>query len=247
MEALLWIVGVVILVYLVVSFLTYTNISSLENTHLNSYELPIPQKTAEWAQANEFEYVGSYRTRLGSTQTDIWTWQRSDRPTFFCRYLVKAKDITKVSHDLVTEFADDIGLTTGDTKDGNFLPRPPGSYSHNFPGTSLDEQWYKHIESENYLMDHGKVQLKAEDVEFEQSITKGIKQHVNYIKTLPLWPLRGPYWYFIRRYVWHNKSIEEQHRKGMIKLPNELTEQEKEFIKSLKTDGQQENDFSQSV
>jgi hypothetical protein len=92
-------------------------------------------------------------------------------------------------------------------------------------------------------MDNGKVKLKAEDKEFEQAFTRAIREQVKYIKMLPLWPLRGPCWYFIRRYLWHNKSIEEQHRKGMIKLPNELTEQERELIKSLKSVDEEGQDF----
>jgi len=47
-------------------------------------------------------------------------------------------------------------------------------------------------------------------------------QQIDYIRGISLWPFRGAYWYFIRKQLWHNKSIKNQHEKGMIKLPNQL-------------------------
>jgi hypothetical protein len=223
-----------VFVFMLVSFLTYTNINNLLKAQLTSSDLIIPQETAEWASANSFEYIKSFVMRFHSSQADIWAWRRKDRPTFFCRYMVKVGNTTKVAYDIVTEFAGNIGLTTGCTKDANFMPRPPNFYFQNFPGTMLNDLWYKHIEAENYLMDFGKTELKAERLEFEQSIMQGTIEHVRYIKTLSLWPFRGPYWYFVRWYLWHNKSIKEQYEKGMIKLPNEFTERDKEVVMRIK-------------
>lgn len=233
-EVLLILLCIGAFVFILVSILTHTNINNLLKAKLYSSDLIIPKETAEWASTNGFEYIGSYVMHFVSSQADMWAWRRKDRPTFFCRYMVKVGNITKIAYDIVTEFDGDTGLTTGCTKDANFMPRPLNFCFQNFPGSTLDNLWYKHIEAENYLMDFGKAELKTEEVAFERTLTEGATKHVRYVKTLPLWPLRGPYWYFIRRYLWHNKSIKEQHEKGMIKLPNEMTKREKDAINMLK-------------
>jgi len=106
--------------------------------------------------------------------------------------------------------------------DSNLFPKPPGSYVQTFSNLSLDDRWYKHIEMENYLLDEGQAQLVEVDKPFEKCIVDATRRQMKFIRSLPLWPLRGTYWYFVRRRFWHNKLIKEQHEKGMIKLPNEL-------------------------
>jgi len=59
---------------------------------------------------------------------------------------------------------------------------------------------------------------------FEESFVAAINKESNYLRTLPFWPMRWPYWFFIRRGKWHNKSIKEQYEKGLIKLPLQLSE-----------------------
>ncbi|MGD9109327.1 MAG: hypothetical protein PVG93_00170 [Phycisphaerales bacterium] len=221
MEAIFVIVGIASLVFIVVSAITYINLVALSKAELQRLESAVPGQENEWAQANEFEYVGSYRMLAGGTNAEIWVWRRMDRPTFFCRYLVRAGTMSQIAHDLVTEFADGISITTASTKDGNSIPHSPGAYSQSFSGTDFDERWQKHIEAENYLMDNGGARLEANDTPFEQAFVEAIRRQANYVRTLPLWPLRGTYWHFVRRYLLHNKSIQTQHEKGMIKLPNE--------------------------
>ena len=87
---------------------------------------------------------------------------------------------------------------------------------------NFDERWHKHVEMENYLMDEGQAQLVEMDKPFEEFFIDEIHKHVKHIRSIPLWPLHGTYWFVIRRVLWHDKSIKQQHEKGMIKLPNEI-------------------------
>ena len=221
MEAILIIAGIVAFVFILISVMTYINVIGFGKAELQLSGLVVPDQENEWAQANDFEYLGSYMMKVAGTQTEIWAWRRADRPTFFCRYLVRAGTMSKIAYDLVTEFSDEISITTASTKDGNSLPHSPGAYSQSFSRMSFDERWQKHIEAENYLMDYGGARLEANDTPFEQAITTAIRKQSNYIRTLPLWPLRGTYWHFVRRHLLHNKSIQTQHEKGIIKLTNE--------------------------
>lgn len=42
-----------------------------------------------------------------------------------------------------------------------------------------------------------------------------------YIQSIPFWLIRYVIWHFFQKHRGQNLSIQEQHEKGMIKLPNE--------------------------
>jgi hypothetical protein len=201
---------------------TYKDTIAFSEAELIPIPLEIPTEEDEWAKSNGFEYIGSYKMSLPIANNHIWAWRRTDRPTFFCRYLIQVKNDSKVAHELVTDFANNVSLSTADTNFANSQPHRGGSYVQGFTGISLDEEWNLHIEAENYLIDKGAAKLEAKDANFENDFIKDIRRHANYIQSLPLWPLRGIYWYFIRRRLYSNKSIRVQHEKGMTRLPNEL-------------------------
>jgi hypothetical protein len=52
----------------------------------------------------------------------------------------------------------------------------------------------------------------------EEAIVESTQQQMEYVRSLPLWPLRGTYWFFVRRNILANKSIEDQHQAGKIAL-----------------------------
>lgn len=214
--------GIVALVLILVSVMTYINITTLNETKLHPSESAVTEAENEWAKSNGFEYVGSYRMRAGVANAEIWAWRRTDRPTFLCKYMVRAGNASKTSYDLMTEFADEVSITTCNTKDGSSMPLVPGAYMQSFSPIDFDGRWQKHIEAENYLMDYGGARLEMNDTPFEQAFIDAIRRQTDYIRTLPLWPVRGMYWFFIRKHLLHNKSLQTQHEKGMIKLPNEL-------------------------
>jgi len=121
--------------------------------------------------------------------------------------------------DIITEFANGIYLTTVDSKAAQFHPGPPKAYKQTFSKINLDEQWCRHLEMENFLMDVGGVELVYTEIQFEKHFIDENQKSVRFIRSIPYWYLFGAYWYFIRRNLWHNKSIKTQYEKGMIKLP----------------------------
>jgi len=205
--------------------LTFAQVRLMSNASLvPSSDAEPPADADQWARSNNFEFVGNFTMKFGSMDALISTWRQSDRPTFFCQYVIRSGDrAVKRAYDLVTEFAFDISLTTADTRDGFSFPRPPGSYLQSFSNMGFDDRWYEHIEMENYLIDNGHAQLVQHDKPFEKCIVDAIRKQMNYVRSLTLWPLRAAYWYFIRRRLWYNKSIKTQHENRMIKLPNELS------------------------
>jgi hypothetical protein len=156
LEPLLAILGIAALVFFVICIVTIINVFSLAKITLSPSSKEIPDDIDRWAQNNEFMYIGCYETKITNVNTTIWAWGRVDRPTYFCQYLAKAGAHTNKVYDMVTEFADDISITTGSSKDSQLMPCPPGAYMQSFSRISLDEQWHRHIEAENYLMDKGR-------------------------------------------------------------------------------------------
>lgn len=181
-----------------------------------------PAEEERWATENGFAFLGNYVMKIGGQLARIAVWQRPDRPTFFCRYVIEAQNRRQQSYDLVTLFAEEVGLTTGSSRDGQLFPTRPGSFMQTFTGLSLDQQWSVHIDMENYLMDRGGAGLVELEEPFEAVFVRAIVRQMEYIKTIPFWPLRGAYWYFVRRYQRHGKTIQQQHDKGWKKLPNGL-------------------------
>ncbi len=176
-----------------------------------------PQTADAWAVANGFAFLGNYTIKVGMIRTLMSAWQRMDRPTFFCRYLVQASgQIQKECFDFVTIFADKVGLTTGSTTDGHFFPKRCGSYMQSFSNRDIDQRWAAHIEAENYLMDNLSAQLVQQDLPFEQTFAEAVRMECEYVSSLPLWFFCGPWWFLVRRHRWHNVSVPDQHRRGWI-------------------------------
>lgn len=225
MTVFLIILGVIVFFALVVPVaFTFVSIRGLSNPVLvsQSSEEQKQDASSQWAEENDFTFVGNFAMKVGIADTSMGIWRRSDRPTFFCRYLVQAGSKEQTSFDFVTMFEDDIILTTNDKSNSQMLPQPPGYYSQSFSPVSLEEQWNQHLQMENYLMDIGSAILVQNDKPFEDCFIDTIRKQVEFVRSISLWPLRGIYWFYVRRKLWHNLSIQAQHDKGLIVLPSEI-------------------------
>ncbi len=225
MIVLLIVLGVVVFAALAVPVaLTFVSIQGLSDPKL----IPIPLEeqgdnaNGQWAGGNDFAFVGNFSMKIGISDASMTIWRCPDRPTFFCRYIVQAGTNVRTSFDFVTMFENEIMLTTNDKADSQLLPSAPGHYLQSFSGLSLDGQWNQHLQMENYLMDVGGALLVQNDRPFEDCFVDTIRKQVEFVRSLSFWPLRGTYWFFIRRRLRHNLSIQTQHDKGLIMLPNEL-------------------------
>jgi len=178
------------------------------------------EPTHAFTEPNGFEFQGYFA--LTGVNGLIAAWQRADRPTFFCHYVLTAGNQLRTSFDFVTLFADEIGLTTGSNRDGHLMPRRPTSFLQTFSDRELEGLWAAHLETEEYLMDHGGARLVAMETSFEEAFESSIRRSAEYVGSLPLWPLRGTYWYFVRRYAWHGLTVRQQRERGWVKLPNAL-------------------------
>ena len=232
MEVLLVILGIVGFIYLMITAMICFQVWSMSNPKLmplepkekgSASQTRAPSRAEDWARNNDFEFAGEFTMKAGFQPAYIAAWQRANRPTFLTYYSVRTKHSIQTAFDFVTKFADDVGLTTCSKADGHSLPYQAGHYVQSFSNISLDDQWYRHVEMENYLMDAGGAQLVPSDVPFADFFVDFISKQMRFVRGLWFWPLRGAYWFFVRKRLWHNKSVKTQYEKGMIKMPNELT------------------------
>ena len=175
------------------------------------------QKLDAWMQAEGFE-LADCCVLNAMQRAFIAAWQHTDRMRYACIYQIGPQQ----AYDIVTLFASDMALTTGSAVDGLLLPMPPGEYGQAFPKTSLEELWSRHTQSEAYLVQNGAVVLPAGDRPFADVFLPALRRHAAYVRSLPLWPLRGTYWFFVRRNRLKNLSVEQQVERGLVPLPRDV-------------------------
>jgi hypothetical protein len=186
--------------------------------------LPDMPQLAAWAERAGFRPVGCYTLASKYSSTFMAVWRHQTRPTFFIAYHMGIptpfKMITKRPYDFVTCFSRQIVLTTGTSKSSPLLPPQPTDYTQAFSEIDLDGVWQRHQAGEEYLARVGHVQTMPMDLCFEDLFHEGIRRQMAFLQGLRLGVLRAPYWYLVNRRRWHNKSIEEQHRQGRIRMPD---------------------------
>lgn len=178
----------------------------------------------EWATRNGFEFVSAYSLVLG-VKAFLGVWRHQQHPTYFVVIFAGDNKIPSFT----TEFSSDHGLdTNGSNLD--MLPSSPGNYKQSFTNASLDELFTRHLQAIEYLWRVGQMRFEANPRSLEESMKYGAQRQAAYIRTLPLWPFRSPYWYYIDRRRKAGKSVEEQHTAGLIVLPNEAGFRDFQFV-----------------
>ncbi|MBP7431301.1 MAG: hypothetical protein KBC05_17845 [Candidatus Hydrogenedentes bacterium] len=172
---------------------------------------------AAWAAQHDFDCVGSYAASLAGTRFFMLAWKHRTRPLYLVLYVVQGK----VKYDLMTRLGPRRALTTSATRDAHLMPKPPGHYTQSFNVNSLDQFHRLHEESEKFLVERGGIQREHVPWGFEEDLNRYVILGSQYVMSLPLWPLRAPWWFFVRRRAFHNRSIEQLHRSGRVLLPGD--------------------------
>ena len=204
--------GIVITNAIVVYMIKYTK-EPLKPIILNpqSQVMQSIQKFYPWAKENGFEWVNSYQT-IGTAIVSAWA--KKDEPTFFCIYCMSNG---KISRYFVTEFNGGGGLSTSNSPDACMFPVRPGDYAQTFPNSTIEEQWNWHLHAREHLEKNLDVEICSNNSDFEKMFVAGVKRPIEYITTLPLWPFRAPYWFFVRRKRMRGKTVSELLHAGMLK------------------------------
>jgi hypothetical protein len=147
----------------------------------------------DWAASEGFEWIDGFRITQPQ-EIFIAAWKHNRLPRFFCVYSTQGK----THYDFVTLFAEDESLTTSGTKDAHTLPQPDGHWTQSFHGADHEELWQRHREAEAYLKDAEGVRPRQNLPPFEKILADAIRNQMNHVKSIPLWQIRGVFWYLTR-------------------------------------------------
>ncbi|WP_417533091.1 hypothetical protein [Marinobacterium stanieri] len=111
-----------------------------------------------------------------------------------------------VNIDFVTRYSDTLGVTTASTKDAMTLPNRTTAYTQAFTLLDNDELYARHQEACSRVEAAERISpLLKQDLMGE--VEKSMLYQVEYVTSLPLWRMRGVYWFFGRRNLKVNKPI----------------------------------------
>jgi hypothetical protein len=190
-------------------------------------QLEAASEMDEWARKAGFALAGYFKTgKVANTTSFLAIWQQQNASTFFAiTYVVATTGPSTISDwciEFTTSFNRDGALDTSTTRASHFFPPRPGVYRQSFSNLDAAQLWTRHQEGLRYLAAASSIQMSPPTERVEALVEQSVARQAAYIRSLPLWFLRGPYWYLVRRYRFHGISIEEQHRRGMIRLPHEF-------------------------
>ena len=78
-----------------------------------------------------------------------------------------------------------------------------------FGVADAEELWGHHQEALDYLSStHGLTPI-SNDNTLQDDLSSALAAQAAFIRSLPLWWLRIPYWFFVRRLTRHNKPVSE--------------------------------------
>ena len=111
------------------------------------------------------------------------------------------------NYEFITRFSDKTSLTTTKTRAAFMFPRPFGSFLQSFPNASVDQLWDLHLRGEQYLIADLSLPLQPSGVPYVEAFGPAILRQIACIKSFPFWPLRGIYWFLLKRFLMLKRPI----------------------------------------
>lgn len=170
----------------------------------------------EWAARNGFEFLSAY-TMQAIAKSFLGVWRHRQDATYFVLTLAGSKKMPSFT----SEFSVERSLDTVGAGLEMTLPSIPGSYKQSFAKASLDELYARHLEAMQYLTRVGQMRCEPSGYGIEEAVPREFRRQAAYIRALPAWPLRAIYWYHVARRRKLGKTIEQQHKAGLVLLPND--------------------------
>lgn len=137
-----------------------------------------------------------------------------NEPILFCVYHFGKK----MGCDVVTVYENDYALTTNNSLDGGMAPRRDKDLLQIFPDAGYEQLYQKHMQAHIFLIEQGLRPYYIQPGDFRRRFMQDYRAQGDYIRTFFLWPailLIRTVMQYGRRYCF---SIQEQFRKGQIKI-----------------------------
>ncbi|MCI0335198.1 MAG: hypothetical protein L0228_18470 [Planctomycetes bacterium] len=170
---------------------------------------------AQWLNALRFQPVGVYAVPNQIAAPQLVVWKLGNERTYLCIYLLAGKP---GSADILTNF-DEGGVTTGTKSDALLVPPRPNRWVQAFTVSDVGEQWTHHKEALEFMQKATGQRPSIEEIEFDQEFVGSVRAHIAYVRSLPLWFLRIPYWYVARRFGLFGKTVAQQYERTRGRVP----------------------------
>lgn len=162
---------------------------------------PMYASANAWAQAHGFQWAGAYRF----AQVVVLGWEHPTLERAFCIYSAAGKAVCEFN----TGFEDDTRLSTSNMRDTFFLPSRPGVFKQAFLNRNHEAIWKIHSETEACFYETYGRRVATKSGTFSQSLINSCARQMKYVRSLPLWPLRSPWWYCVNRFTKPNRPVRE--------------------------------------
>jgi len=157
----------------------------------------------KWLDEHYYEPLGVFRQGI----IYMAVWQRGHERTYLAIYLAANR---RRLADVETMFDDDGGLQTGSTSETHVVPPRPNHWKQSFSVKQLTELHQHHEEGLAFLQDTIGARPGQQEIPVEEEIIEGSRATCHFVRSIPLWPLRMPYWYFVRRHRLHGIGVRQQ-------------------------------------
>ena len=170
--------------------------------------LPLDEGFRQWIDEQGFQL---------ESQFDFYSILGSDKPLEVSTWLSPERDILVLLYrfgdkhglDMASSFDDQYALVSSNYHDALFLPQPPNVMLQVFVDRAPDALYREHIKARDYLVERFGVHPDKVDIPVTQLVATAVKRQMVYIRSLPLWYLRGAWWKLFRGWRYRNKSIIE--------------------------------------
>ena len=154
-----------------------------------------------WAKAHGFQWAGAYRFE----QVVVLGWEHPILERAFCMYSAAGKTVCEFN----AGFDDDTRLSSSNMRDAFFLPSRPGVFKQAFLHRNHEAIWKIHSETEAYFHETYGRRVAPKSGTFSQALINSCTRQMKHVRSLPLWPLRSPWWYCVNRFTKPNRPVRE--------------------------------------
>ncbi len=164
----------------------------------------LPADVESFLSSQNFRFFGAFR--FHSITLGVWT-QPGSLPLHRVGLM---RGPAGVVCEFITDFSDDNSLTTSRSRSAFMFPRRWGEFLQSFPRSTLDQLWNQHLQGVEFLTSREGIPVRECRGSYEERMRRAMSEQLAYIRSLPFWPVRGLYWFFVKRFLMQNKPIWEQ-------------------------------------
>lgn len=162
----------------------------------------------DWAEQQGFELVQQFDF-AGLVGTDkaieADAWLSQDRRQLLMHYHFQGRHWLEFVSSLEGRY----GLVTSVARESLTLPQPPNQLVQVFPGRSPEELHRLHIQALEAFRQRFGADTVEPDRPVNELVIEAIEEQVAWVRQLPLWQLRGVWWYLVRPRLLRNRSVVE--------------------------------------